>query len=97
MPEVTKPRIAVAALVAAAIAIAAPSAGARPSDSALPARATPATPPPADATPTVAARSSGFHWEDAGVGAAGMLSVLGLGTGALVLGRRGRRGQATTG
>jgi hypothetical protein len=88
MPEVTKTRIAVAALVAAAIA--APSAGARPSDAALPARATPATPPPANATPTVEVRSSGFHWEDAGLGAAGMLSVLGLGTGALVIGRRGR-------
>jgi hypothetical protein len=95
MPEVTKTRIAVAALVAAAIA--APSAGAHPADSPLPARANPATPPPANATPTVQVPSSGFHWEDAGLGAAGMLSVLGLGTGALVIGRRGRRGHPTVG
>ena len=43
MPEVTKTRIAVAALVAAAIA--APSASARPSDSAVPARASAAQRP----------------------------------------------------
>ena len=94
MPEVTKTRIAVAALVAAAIA--APSASARPSDSAVPARASAATAAPDNPTPPVAARSNGFDWGDAGLGAAGALSVLGLGTGALVIARRGR-GRATMG
>jgi hypothetical protein len=89
MPEVTKTRIAVAALVAAAIA--APSASARPSDAAVPARASAATAAPDPAKAAIEARSNGFHWEDAGLGAAGTLTLLGLGTGALVLGRRGRR------
>jgi hypothetical protein len=47
-------------------------------------------------TRTVEVRSSGFDWEDAGLGAAGMLSLLGLGTGAVVFGRR-RRGHPTLG
>jgi hypothetical protein len=35
-------------------------------------------------------RSSGFDWQDAGLGAAAMLSLLGLGTGGVVVARRGR-------
>lgn len=35
--------------------------------------------------------SSGFDWGDAGLGAAGMLSLLGLGGGAVVISRRSRR------
>ena len=44
-----------------------------------------------DSTPTAATRQSGFDWGDAGLGAAGMLSLLGLGTGVVVVGRRSRR------
>jgi hypothetical protein len=42
------------------------------------------------ATRIVEVRSSGFDWQDAGLGAAAMLSLLGLGTGAVVVARRGR-------
>jgi hypothetical protein len=34
--------------------------------------------------------SGGFDWGDAGIGAAAMLTLMGLGTGALVLSRRSR-------
>ena len=34
--------------------------------------------------------SSGFDWGDAGLGAAAMLSALGVGAGAVVVARRGR-------
>ena len=46
--------------------------------------------PPRHTRPHVAVRSNGFDWGDAGLGAAGVLSLLGLGTGALVIARRGR-------
>jgi hypothetical protein len=82
----TKTKTALAVLATAAIA--APSAGARPADSARP--AAPATPPQA-VTRTVEAPSSGFDWADAGLGAAGMLSLLTLGAGGMAVTRRGRR------
>jgi hypothetical protein len=97
MLEVTKTRTVAAMLVAAAIA--APSAAASPID-AVGRGQTHAGPAPVGqgaATPTAATRQSGFDWGDAGLGAAGMLSVLGLGAGAVVIGRRGRRGDATVG
>ena len=62
----------------------------------MPARASAATAAPDNTGPEVEARSNGFDWGDAGLGAAGMLTVLGLGTGALVIARRGR-GRATMG
>lgn len=80
MTEVTKTRTALAMLLAAAIA--APSAGAHPADSPMPARAHAAP------GPTVEVRANGFDWGDAGLGAAGMLSILGLGAGAVVVARR---------
>jgi hypothetical protein len=46
---------------------------------------------PRSLTRTVEVPSSGFDWTDAGLGAAGMASLLGLGAGALVVGRRRRR------
>lgn len=81
-----KTRTALAMLLATAIA--APSAGAHPADSPLPARAASDT-----AGPVVEARANGFDWGDAGIGAAGMLSLLGLGAGAVAVARRdgGRR------
>jgi hypothetical protein len=42
-------------------------------------------------TRTVEVPASGFDWCDAGLGAAGMLSLLGLGAGAVLIGRRSRR------
>jgi len=102
MLAMTKTRTAVAVLVAAAVA--APSAGARVSDPTLPQGRDPGPAPPVASavqlptpaasdpvTPTVEVRSSGFDWTDAGLGAAGMLSLLGLGTGVVVVGRRSRR------
>jgi hypothetical protein len=89
MIEGTKTRTALAMLLATAIA--APSAGAHPADSPLPARAASDT-----AHPLVEAHANGFDWGDAGIGAAGTLSILGLGAGAVVVARRDR-GQRTVG
>jgi hypothetical protein len=64
----------------ATVAVAAPSASAQPIDShSLP------TVPAVQATPT--ASSSGFDWSDAGLGAAGTLSLLGLGAGGVLISR----------
>jgi hypothetical protein len=105
MFEVTKARTAVGLLAGAAIAVAAPSAGARTADAIAPAAAgvaagasdasggyefATAPVPLRGATRIVEVRSSGFDWEDAGLGAAAMLSLLGLGTGGVVVARRGR-------
>jgi hypothetical protein len=79
----TKTTTAIAVLATAAVA--APTAGARPADSAGPA-ARVATPHPV--TRTVEAPSSGFDWADAGLGAAGMLSLLGFGAGTVIVARR---------
>jgi hypothetical protein len=48
------------------------------------------TPAPHVVTRTVKVDSTGFDWGDAGLGAAGMLSVLALGAGAVILVRRGQ-------
>ncbi len=40
--------------------------------------------------------SSNFDWGDAGIGAAGTLTLLGLSAGTVVLGRRLRHGQPAT-
>ena len=90
MLEVTKTRTAVAMLVAAAVA--APTALAAPIDAVGPGQTHAGVGPAPEAavTRTAAPRASGFDWGDAGLGAAGMLSLLGLGTGAVVIGRRGR-------
>jgi hypothetical protein len=104
MFAVTKTRTAVGLLAAAAVA--APSAAALPTDSgpqaarAAAASATDATggyefatapaPPPAAPRIVEVHTSSGFDWGDAGLGAAAMLSALGVGAGAVVVARRGR-------
>jgi hypothetical protein len=103
MFEVTKARTAVGVLVAAAVA--APGAGAMPTEAGPSATAGAtagvtdasggytfeAAPSPPAATRIVEVRSGGgFDWGDAGLGAAGMLSLLGLGAGAVVVARRGR-------
>ena len=62
---------------------------ARPIGPPTPAAASHATlPAPHTATRIVEVRASGFDWGDAGLGAAGMLSLLGVGAGALVVARR---------
>ncbi|MGZ6645228.1 MAG: hypothetical protein ACXVFT_25760 [Solirubrobacteraceae bacterium] len=89
----SKTRTAVTLAIAAGAAVAAPSAGARPADVGPPATAAAShatLPAPHTATRIVEVRSSGFDWGDAGLGAAGMLSLLGVGAGALVVTRRGR-------
>jgi len=104
MFAVTRTRTAVGLLAAAAVA--APSAAAMPTDSgpqaAIAAGATDATggyeftpastPPPQPAAPRIVEvhTSSGFDWGDAGLGAAAMLSALGVGAGVAVAARRGR-------
>ena len=93
MFEKSKTRTAVTLAIAAGAAVAAPSAGARVADlqpptTAAPAQATAAA--PQATTRVVEVRAGGFDWADAGLGAAGALSVLGLGAGALVVTRRAR-------
>ena len=92
MFEQIRTRTAIALALATAAAVAAPSAGARPADVGPPAAAVAsrATPPPHAATRIVEVRPSGFDWGDAGLGAAGTLSLLGLGAGAVALTRRSR-------
>jgi hypothetical protein len=89
MLEITKTRTLAAAIAAAAIA--APSAAAMPADAGH--GADHAQRP---TTQVVAVRAHGFDWGDAGIGAAAMLSVLGVGAGAAVAGRRVRRQPAAT-
>jgi hypothetical protein len=88
MFEKGRARTAVTLAIAAGAAVAAPSAGAHVAD---------LHPPPAAArrAPSATARvvevhSGGFDWADAGLGAAGMLSLLGVGAGAVLVMRRGR-------
>ena len=82
MLRLTAPRAAVAALATAAVV--APAASARPADSAGPVVA------PADrpATRTIQVSTSRFDWTDAGLGAAAMLTLLGVGGGAVAVVRR---------
>ena len=95
-----------AALLVAA-AICAPAASARPIDRVLPPGTThDAGGAVADSridtssvpsVQTVETSSEGFDWGDAGIGAAGMITLLSLGTGGLLVSRRNReRGRATT-
>ena len=92
-------RTTAVAAVLAAVAIAAPSAVAQPVDPPLPAGINAGLGPssglaaiarPADDLPVAAPADSsgGFDWGDASIGAAGMLSLLGLGAGSVVLIRR---------
>ena len=95
MFEKTRTRAAIVLTVAAGAAVAAPSAGARPADlqpPPAPAAIHATAPAPHAATRIVEVRSGGFDWGDAGLGAAAMLSVLGVGAGAVVVTRRSRPG-----
>jgi hypothetical protein len=73
---------ATATLLALA-AVAAPSASAAPVDQLLPNASSGGTPDPA----VVSSPSGGFDWGDAGIGAAATLSLLGAGTGVVLLRR----------
>jgi hypothetical protein len=96
MFQVTKKMLAAMLVVAA---IAAPAASARPIDPVQPSvtahvkvsREVPSqissTVP---AVQTVESSSDGFNWGDAGIGAAAMFTLLGLGTGSLLVARRAR-------
>jgi hypothetical protein len=88
----TTSRISLSALAVAAIA--APSAAAQPIEPSLPS-GDDHGPMPQVVTRTVTVESGGFDWGDAGIGAAGMLSVLAVGAGAVVVVRRGQRSHAT--
>ena len=92
MFEKGKTRTAVTLAIAAGAAVAAPSAGARVADyQRRRSRGEPGhAPAPHVATRIVEVRPSGFAWGDAGLGAAGMLSLLGVGAGAVVVARRSR-------
>jgi hypothetical protein len=78
---------AAALAVAGVAAVAVPSAGARPAD--FPAPAT-AAPPPHATTRVVEVHAGGFDWGDAGLGAAGTLSLIAVGAGAVAVTRRSR-------
>jgi hypothetical protein len=89
MFEKGRARTAITLAIAVGAAVAAPSAGAHVADLHLPPAA--ASHAPHATTRVVEVRSGGFDWGDAGLGAAGMLSLLGVGAGAvLVVTRRGR-------
>jgi hypothetical protein len=105
MFEVTKARTVVGLLVAAAVAApgaaamptdstpgVAPGVVAATTDASGGYDFAMAPTPPARATTRIVEvrASSGFDWGDAGLGAAAMLSALGLGVGAVVVARRGR-------
>ena len=81
MLSLTAPRAAVAGLATAAVV--APTAGARPADSARP-----AAPVGQTVTRTMEVSTSRFDWADAGLGAAAMLTLLGVGGGAVAVARR---------
>jgi hypothetical protein len=81
---------ATATLLALA-AVAAPSASARPVDQLLPNASDSHSGDPAV---VVSSSSRGFDWGDAGIGAAAMLSLLGAGSGVVLVTRRSRGQQA---
>jgi hypothetical protein len=88
MFEKGKTRTAVTLAIAAGAAVAAPSAGAHVAD--LHPQPAAASHVPQATTRIVEVRPSGFAWGDAGLGAAGVLSLLGVGAGAVVVTRRAR-------
>jgi hypothetical protein len=93
MHTATKRRTAIALLVAVALAVPT-SASAATADQLLPSSAAGDSAGGAGPTlPTLPAEpeSSGFDWGDAGLGAAGMLSLFILGAGAVGISRRARR------
>jgi hypothetical protein len=97
MFQVTKRTLAALLVVAA---ITAPAASARPIDRILPPGTTHETvrggaqsqvgSSSVPAVQTVETSSDGFNWGDAGIGAAAVFTLLSLGTGALLVGRRSR-------
>jgi hypothetical protein len=89
MFEKSRARTAVTLAIAAGAAVAAPSAGAHVADLRPPPAA--ARHAPSATTRIVEVESHGFDWADAGLGAAGMLSLLGVGAGAMLVTRRGRQ------
>jgi uncharacterized iron-regulated membrane protein len=92
MSRVIYSRTIVALMVGAAIAT--PVASARPIDpptSASADRTSPTEVPSSPSTGTLSGSSSSFDWGDAAIGAAGMLTLLSLATGAATVARR-RRG-----
>jgi hypothetical protein len=95
MRKTTMRKTAIGLLVTAALVVPA-SASAATADQFLPSSAGPAEQAQSGApavvqTRTVEAGSSGFDWEDAGLGAAGMLSLLVLAAGGVAIGRRARK------
>ena len=109
MTTINTKKTAIASVLAAA-AIAAPSAAAMPVDQHLippvtvPAGVNAGLGPSGEVNPSDAAAagttqagpSTGFDWGDAGVGAAGMLTLIGLGAGAVAITRRSERRHAVT-
>jgi hypothetical protein len=88
MFQAMKSKVAAAALVIAAIS--APAASARPIDLVPPAARDTTTSRVVQTQParTIEVASNDFDWSDAAIGAGGMLTLLGLGTGAVLIARR---------
>jgi hypothetical protein len=100
MKRATKTRTALAILIAAALAVPA-SASAITAEQFMQQNSSDRAQSPGAAVSDVPATrtvesSSGFDWGDAGIGAAATLSLLGLGGGAVIVGRRARRRQPAT-
>ena len=101
MSRLIKRTITIGTLIAAFAAISAPVAAARfdlnpPASSNPVAPATPTQSSSSSISHTGASTSTGFDWGDAALGAAGMLLLLSVGTGAVLVSRRGRRLPAAT-
>jgi len=91
--HLTKRALTAAVIVAAVVPSAA---GARPLYDPPGSSYTVAVPAVQTAAPPVAQAGQGFRWDDAGLGAAGMLVLVGVGSGAAVAVRR-RGGRAVMG
>ena len=94
-----KTRAVVGVLAAAVIAAPARASGA-PAEQVLPTSSDPGTlvaGRPGAPPPHTLVDPDGFDWEDAGIGGAGVLSLLGFVTGVAVIGRCSRGDQAAVG
>jgi hypothetical protein len=93
----SKRTIATAAVIAAAIAPSTASAKFLQADPAAPAGGSAPAEITPSVTPAVASSPQGFHWDDAGIGAGGVVVLLGAGVGSGMLISRRRAGQARVG
>jgi hypothetical protein len=98
MLKVTKRLLAAGVVIAAASAPSAAYARFNLNPPVAPAATHPARPAVRPSTPrATASASQGFQWDDAGIGAAGIVVLIGTGTGAAAVIARRHEHQTTTG